>query len=504
MLQPKQIAKIKKAFLKGLRIVDLHPKQVEIYDDTTQHKVICAGRGFGKTFLMILLAIRHAITNPGSNLCIISPTNEMNRANIWKTFKQLWDLSYNFAGLKFKGITAEFQDSKKEIVFHIPVKNKNDQVEIIDSILAYRSGHDAGRLRGQRLNFLGIDEYVEIDDKDEVWEAASGSLRAGAEVIIISTPPKDYDKFYEFCMYGQEPDKLPDWKSWECSTLENITDPELIKEVERRKKTLSDETFKREYLARFIKVTGGICKRFDRDKNVVEWDIFPNHTLCISTDFNVNCMTSILFQVLKKEDILSRYGSEIISKNIELQDEVMCVLKEWKFADEQKNIPELCENLADYLISINYKKEIQWYGDPHGNTTNVLARRDVSSDRLASYWSTIQNYFPNAYLNVDKFDPQFDRAENFNSKVKNYLGQTGVFIHKDCNELIKDIETVRWNPKIRDKFKIDKSQEKKHIGHLFDCISYACSYIWDLKEKTPGIILIDTTKFDNMVSNKWF
>ncbi|MDD5362305.1 MAG: terminase family protein [Ignavibacteria bacterium] len=494
MLAPEQEEKIANALKQGKRIVDLHPQQAEVYDDPSKIRIVCAGSGWGKTFLAILIIIQCVFLNPGTLSVIFSPTDKQGERNIYDTFKQIWNLLKTYDRY-FKQFDTPEKDANffadGEIVFKVPYKNK-----LVETKVLLLSGYNDKRIRGIRITGVKVyDELSFIDNNEKLWITAKGRLSGKAKTVVISTPPENYDLLYKLVQQGQpfnedgtpNKDKKEDIRSWVFKTLDNPTDENIKTIVKEAAESMAPEDFEREFEAKWKKVGGNLCKYFKREKNVVDWDIIKDKTICISSDFNISCMTSIAFVVLTKQEIKERILDKGLNINNtlkyeNLQDEVMYVFKDWKYENVDTLVPELCENITNYLLEIGYDSShysLKWYGDPHGIARNVNATRNAEG-RISNSWSEIKLYFPNVNLYVDKFEEQMNRVTNFNSKVRNYLDQTGILINKNCENLIKDIESIR---KSADGKGIDKSREKKphYIGHLFDCISYAVSYRWNVK-----------------------
>jgi hypothetical protein len=496
LLDYKQQNKIKKLLKEGKRIVDSHPKQAEIYDDNTPNRVICAGRRFGKSILMILLCLQFVLNNPGCFAYIISPVkNRACEMNLWKDFETLWNLLYKYGGFNKLGISVTFSISSSSITFDIPVKDENGTVEIYESLIVLESAFNPSRTEGVGIDFLGIDEARNVDNLDELWDSVNGALMPNSKVVIISTMAKNYDKFYEFIKWGDEKSdkKLDGWKTWMLKSSDNVTLDGWKETLNNKKKTSSHTTYLRDYepdLFDFSNVTGSICTNFTRERNVIEGlTMFPDKRINISTDFNVWCMTTIVSNIMTREELLSDINirKQLEERNIKLQDEVICVFKEFKFAGIKMNVDDLCVKIKEWLLSTNYNAEkygANWYGDPHGHSTTVNSPRDANDGDLSSSWITVQKHFPTFNYYNDKFERQENRFHNFNDKVQNYLGEVGVLISSYCQELTKDLEQVRWDESGKH---IDKSQERKHIGHLADDISYQVSYDFDLKQPDTNI-----------------
>ena len=69
--------------------VELHPKQLEIFNDQHRFKVVAAGRRFGKSRLAAWLLLIKALQSPSKDVFYVAPTFQQSKDVIWAMLKEL-------------------------------------------------------------------------------------------------------------------------------------------------------------------------------------------------------------------------------------------------------------------------------------------------------------------------------------------------------------------------------------------------------------------------------
>lgn len=456
MFKDEQVKKIQSLILEGKRLVDWHPSQKIIYDDNTRYKIVCSGRYFGKSILIISECFRAALKANNQTVNILSPTNELSKINIWYPLLQLIDI---IPGLKEQ--IKKISDREMQVLF-----NNGSRIKL-------RSAEKTIRLRGARIDYVGVDEYSYIltHQGKDVWLALEPSINASGGAILVSTPD-GMNRFYELYKMGQENNGV--YKSWLFKTTDNVTEPELIRKVADARLALTAAEFKQEYEGDFTTSEGKICKDFN-DNNVVEFKIkiFDGLKIQIGADFNVNPMCWVAFQILNPLTIKQYYPDFDISN---LQDEIIYFFKEWK--EKNTCTEHQCLKVMDYLQDINYNDYLTWFGDASGRNRDSSQTIDLHSGQSSTNWNQIKSYMPNSYFKYDNKNPgQGNRLVSTRAKIKNSDGKIGLLIHKSCENLINDFQSVRY----KDDGGINKKLEKQGIGHLFDAATYPIHRLWNLR-----------------------
>lgn len=219
----------------------LHEGQKQVATDMHRFRVICAGRRWGKTQLVIDQMKACAAHRKGSKIAYIAPTYQQARDICWMQLR------------------AECEQAAETI------NESRLEVRLVNgSQIALRGWENIETLRGQSFDLIVIDEIAMMRNFWEMWhEVIRPTLtdRRG-EGIFISTP-KGFNHFYDLFNLGSE-DK--DFKSFHFSTYDNPHIPQ--DEVDKAKEELTEDRFAQEYLADFRKTEGLVYKEFDRKRHL--------------------------------------------------------------------------------------------------------------------------------------------------------------------------------------------------------------------------------------------
>lgn len=126
--------------------IGLHPKQAEVFLDTTRFRVVVAGRRWGKTALSKTEMIQRAKI-PNQKIWYIAPTYRMAKQIMWNDLK---------ASIPRKWIVREH-----ETEMSITLRN--------GSVIECKGADNPDTLRGVGLNFVVMDEFQDI--RPDTWTA---------------------------------------------------------------------------------------------------------------------------------------------------------------------------------------------------------------------------------------------------------------------------------------------------------------------------------------------
>jgi len=220
-----------------------HPKQREmingILGNNAKYHVACVGRQFGKSMMAMNLVLYWAINDSPCKILWISPVYS-------QTDKVQKELMQAIGG---SGIVESCNYSSNEI------KLKNG------SLILFRSAERYDNIRGLTVDYGVIDEAAYC--KDEAWTEAIRPvfMVRGKKVLFISTP-KGKNFFYNLFQLGVSADN-PNYASYTGSSYDTpYIDPS---EIEDAKKTLPENVFQQEYLARFIDAGGEVFSNLDKN-----------------------------------------------------------------------------------------------------------------------------------------------------------------------------------------------------------------------------------------------
>ena len=244
-----------------------HPKQREVHEDETRFKVVVAGRRGGKTKLAVNELIKRALTCVHIRGKIIplfwyvSPTFKQSEAIAWKSLLDL--------------LPPETIKSKR---------HQKLQIELNNGAMIECKGatDDPASLKGVGLQYIILDEYGNMNE--DVWDDIFRPmlLDTGGGALFIGTPePDGSPHFHDLYLKGTM--GVPDYKSWLFFTADNPYIPKG--EIEKARREMPPDIFKREFEADFSVTSGLIYDNFKHPTHVV-----PHYEPSVS-DFIVGSMS---------------------------------------------------------------------------------------------------------------------------------------------------------------------------------------------------------------------
>lgn len=390
--------------------------QAEIANNDTRFRVLVSGRRFGKTTLGIREICREARI-PGTVCWAVCPS--------YRQAKNVWWLK-----LKKKLFTLHWIEKINEAELSITLKN--------GSIIALKGAENYDSLRGNRVDFLVMDEIADIKP-EAFYESLRPTLSDSAgKALFMGTPKGIQNWSYDLFNYESDSDE---WKSWKFTTISGGNVPE--KEIESARKLLDERTFRQEYEASFETYAGVIYYSFSRKDNVVkctEYDLekvdYPE-VLHIGIDFNIDPVSAVVMYKTKEEKLHIIDEIRIFSSNTnELVDE----------------------------IKHRYPRSKIWaYPDPAGRQrkTSANGMTDIIILQNAGFVVKAPNSHP----------PVRDRINSVNSALCGGDGSRTLLIDPRCRYTIEGLE--------RQVYKEGTQQPDKESGydHQNDALGYAIHYL---------------------------
>lgn len=235
--------------------MQLHSAQSQIASNKTRFRVCCTGRRFGKTTLAVLEMVSKAVYGNDRNIAYIAPTYQQARDIAWQELKKIAGPAIN-----------KVNESRLEIILNT--------VNGGTSTISLRGWESIETLRGQKFNFIVIDEIASMRNWATNWQEVIRPTLTDykGEALFISTP-KGFNHFYElYCLDPQQAKAYPDqrqdddYKSFHFTSYDNPFIP--FDELEKAKKEITEDRFAQEYMADFRKTEGLVYKEFDRVRHV--------------------------------------------------------------------------------------------------------------------------------------------------------------------------------------------------------------------------------------------
>lgn len=251
-----------------------HPKQREIMDDPTRHRVVAAGRRFGKTRMARGELIEYGFENPGGYSWFVAPT------------------ATDAKELGFDPMLSEIPD-------RLLAGGRDGQKHTPPQEIYLTNGHryqfrgSGVQGRGRGLDLVVIDEAGE--QKGETWEQVirPSLLDTGGRALVIGTP-KGRDWFYHLWHRGDDPTEA-DVAAFTATSYDNPHIPD--EDIEKERATMPERVFRQEYLAEFLEsegaVFGNVRERNSRGYHVEDLDGTPPYATGVDiarkSDYLVAC-----------------------------------------------------------------------------------------------------------------------------------------------------------------------------------------------------------------------
>jgi predicted phage terminase large subunit-like protein len=226
---------------------DLHPAQMEVFQNQHRFRSLVAGRRFGKTHLAITEGCCAALDDRNSKrlpVFLIAPTQPQAKLLYWRP---LIDKMHSV----------------------IDTVNVNEGLMYLKNgvLLGVKGADNPDALRGTGLYFAALDEYASM--KPFVWpeiiRPALADVRGRA--LFIGTPD-GRNHFYDLHQYASSGEDA-DWAGFQFTSLDNPFLPSG--EVEAARRSLSSAAFNKEFMASFDTAGGGTFK----EEWIITSDIEP-------------------------------------------------------------------------------------------------------------------------------------------------------------------------------------------------------------------------------------
>lgn len=274
-------------------------------------------------------------------------------------------------------------------------------------------------LRGQKFHFVVVDEIASMRNWHANWQEVIRPTLTDykGEALFISTP-KGFNHFYD--LFNLE-NKDHDYKSFHFTTYDNTHIP--VEEIEKAKLELTEDRFAQEYLADFRKTEGLVYKEFDRTRHLFDGEVRNPAEFIAGVDFGFTNPCAVLH-------IVRDYDNNYFVTN------------EWY----QRGRTD--EQIGDYIKSCNFNVV---YPDPENpSAISVLTAKGINVTEVVKGKDSIMNGI---------------------NRVRNLFKRNKLRIHKDCVNLIGELETYSYPEK-----KPNSNEQENPIkenDHAMDALRYA-------------------------------
>jgi hypothetical protein len=242
----------------------LHPTQLEVYNDTHKHKVIAAGKGWGKTNLVTKSGAGLAMTRDNTCGAVIAPFAK--QAN------------YDYKLIR-KLVTEKRIEKSSERWMELTLKNGAE--------VGMYSAENPEAARGYAWDWVIVDEAAFCDPEIFAIIDSQVGKRSGIEWDVSTPNGKGF--FYE--LYNRQETDPKNYKSFHFTTYDNPYYP--VEELERMRLNMPEAVFRQEIMAEFIE-GGLVFPHLNEIMTAVPREPIPGHSYVSGIDIaKVNDFTVI-------------------------------------------------------------------------------------------------------------------------------------------------------------------------------------------------------------------
>lgn len=253
-----------------------HQAQREILMDRARFRVLCIGRRWGKTEVLIIAMVNRLLK--GQRIWFCSPTNRNNKQVFPKLKKAL-------AGI------PDIYINNSDYIIELP---NGGHVQFI-------SLHEPDNLRGTGLDHIFIDEAGFI--KQGVWDAVLRPMLLTTQggATFASTPNGTGTDFHAWYTRGLDPLE-PNWKTYHLPSHSSPLIP--ADELDDIKRHTPERAYRQEYLAEFLDDGGAVFRnlraciqpppeRWGRVVFGVDWGRVNDYTVIVAMDADTGRMIAM-------------------------------------------------------------------------------------------------------------------------------------------------------------------------------------------------------------------
>lgn len=295
----------------------------------------------------------------------------------------------------FIAVFGEAVESTNQSLLEIKVTNLKGGTSTIN-LKGWESVYQAGKGRGTENDLILCDEVAFCKEFLANWDKVlAPTLLTSKGRAVFGSTPNGFNDFYELTTRANTQDG---WAYSHASSYDNpANDPA---EIERIKKEITEDRFAQEYLADFRRLEGLIYKDFDRQRHTFDGEI----------PVKVN-------QYIAGVDFGYRHPCAVIHMNVDY-DGNYWVTDEWYKTERTE------EMIADYVKSCQFNTV---YPDPENQSAiAVLIAKGVAVSEVSKGKGSVKS-------GIDK--------------VRTLFKQNRLKIHKNCTNLIWELENYQYQDK---------------------------------------------------------
>lgn len=328
------------------------------------------------------------------------------------------------------------------------------------SQILFRSLEDFERLRGSNLAWFGVDELTYCPE--EAWFRLEGRLRdrnANRLCGFAAWTPKGYDWVHKRFVAK----RTEDYMVVHAIPKENrfLADGYY----ERLEQSYDANFYRQEVLGEYLSMAGGRAYYAFAPENLREAPYTPSLPICWSLDFNIDPLCSVIAQI---EDVATRDDSFNGRRRLKVRvlDEIF--LRDATTEDACREFLRKTQEWAKYRPIT-----VQIYGDASGYAGKTSGQTDY--EMVQRFFARESNYRVQicSHLRERRANGGVrDRVNAVNGMLCSVSGDQSLFIDPRCNELIEDLQSVRFRLDSNKNPTGDLDKTEHLRTHMSDALGY--------------------------------
>lgn len=426
-----------------------HVEQERLWESSARFKVAACGRRSGKSELAKRCGVRKAVS-----------------ASVYHDYRVL------FGGPTYQQAKRVFWGDAKKLVPRWALLGQDPRKAISESELTIKlrngaeiivTGLDAPmRVEGSPLDFVVVDESADVKESAWLEHIRPGLSERGGEAWLVGTP-QGRNHFWQWSMNAQQDDSgLWSFHTWPSSTVLPA------EEIEIARGELDERTFRQEYEANFLDLSGQVFYPFRREIHAAESLAYdPRLPLCVGLDFNVAPGVATFSQEQEYRGDNPRVSRTFTA----VVDEI--------WIERDSNTKRICNTIIDRYRA--HDAELYIYADATGGAKGTAKVEGSDLDLLSKYLGPVFGqqrekrtdgieYIIPARLRMrtpNSNPPVRARINAMNSRLESADGKVHLLVDPRCKHVIQDLEGVTWD----NNGDIDKKSSPM-LTHISDALGY--------------------------------
>lgn len=487
----------------GKAIQPLHAGHLKILEDNARYKVLACGRRYGKTFLVVLMALA-VLFQTRRRVWIIAPDYSLCE----KVFRELYNILVTQMKIIQPGKPGKGRARNQKGDYYLETP--------WGSVLEAKSLENPDSLAGEANDLVIVDEAALADNIYDTWVQMIKPTLMDKEgsAIFISTP-RGRNSFYKMYLLGQKgkkqrlgelditfndengvDDNMTEWSSFKQTSYDNpllAVSPEKSKEEIDKSYREAINTgkvvqFQQEYMADFEAVADICFPNFFTEASntckhphVVDYNWHPNEgPIFSSSDHNFAKPAATIFAQVNKYNDVMIFDERFTPKTTTYMQAQQILDKEAELHEHAKKIWTKEQYPMQYWNKIKFRDIIaDISGDQrqlNGRSAwddfeSILNRRPVGLKQQREIGCNMIRQ----WMSTPQFDGKGRPILDNKGKPKTY---PKLFISSNCVNLIYALSTSKFKKTKAGSLKEDYEETSEGHEGLLDALRYLIVYLF--------------------------